>query len=120
MLRCDPNECRSALDAVETRVEHLDHLAIHRRQPIAKDTLMLPDRLQQTLGRRVMVIVQDRRDPAPHSPLGIYIIQNRRHLCATFCPAQKGMSTLDKSPQSTVHSPPSAVQARLPIANAAG
>ena len=61
----------SALQAVETGMEHVNRLAVEGLEPVAEQALMLPDGLEQLFWRRVCIFAQERNDTATHAPLGI-------------------------------------------------
>ena len=60
--------------------------AVQGPELFAKQSLVLPDGLQEALGRRVLVVAQDGDHPATHAPLGIETGQDRRHLAIAFAP----------------------------------
>ena len=84
-------EIRAAFDAAETRMKDTDRLTVQGLELFAKQSLVLPDGLQEALGRRVLVVAQDGDDPATDAPLGIETGQDRRHLAIAFAP--KGLQS---------------------------
>jgi hypothetical protein len=64
-------EIWTAFDTVKTRMKHTYGLAVQCSELIAQQPLMLPDRLQQSFGRRIHILAQERPDAAAHTPLGI-------------------------------------------------
>ena len=64
-------EIRAALHAAETGMKDMDRLALQGSELLAEQSLVLPDGLQESFGRGVPVLAQDRNDAAAHAPLGI-------------------------------------------------
>ncbi len=68
-----------------------DRLTVQGDELFAKQTLVLPDGLQEALGRQVPVVSQDVDNPAAQAPLGIEAGLNRSHLAIAF--ALKGLQS---------------------------
>jgi len=62
---------RTAFHIGETGMKQTKTLAVQSLQLIAAQTLVLPDGLEQTLGRRIAVVAQNRCRPAARAPLGV-------------------------------------------------
>ena len=71
---------RAALDAHKTRMKHPHGFAVQRAQLLALEPLMLPNGLQQALGRGVVGITERGDRAVPAAPLGIETGGSQGHL----------------------------------------
>jgi len=63
----------------KTWMQYADGFAVERPEGIAMDALVLPHRLQQSFGWRVVVLMQARHDSALEPPLRVGVVNPRKH-----------------------------------------
>jgi hypothetical protein len=85
---------RSALMAPETGMKNPDGLSVQHFQMAALQPLMLPDGLEQPLGRRSAVVVQRPGDAPLRPPLRVEIVREKEH-SHCFCARGFAMSSRD-------------------------
>jgi len=84
-LHHGPAKIRPAFNIVKSRVKNTNGHSVQSLKLIAKQSLVLPNRLEQPLGRRDSVLMQERHHAALHAPLSVKIIEHSQHqilLCA--------------------------------------
>jgi hypothetical protein len=65
---------RAAFGAAESRMKDAHGLAVQSLELVALQALVLPDGLQQALGRRAAVVAEKGHRSATHAPLGVKMI----------------------------------------------
>jgi len=68
-----PSKIRPAFDTSKTRMKNSDGLAVQGLELFTQQALVLPDGLEQALGRGFVVLAQEWGDAATGAPLGIEI-----------------------------------------------
>jgi hypothetical protein len=61
-------------------MKHADGFAVQRLELIAPEPLVLPDGLEQALGRGVIPLVEERDSAALQAPPGVEVVRKRQHL----------------------------------------
>lgn len=70
---------RSALNADKTGMQNPDGFAVGGLKPVALQSLVAPDGLEQAFRRRTIFIMQDLRRAQARAPVGVKIVSGRRH-----------------------------------------
>ena len=73
-------EIRSSFQIAEPGMKHANDLSVQRLELRALEALMLPDGLEQSLGRQIRRIPQTDRRPLAQSPLGVEAGRGKGHL----------------------------------------